>query len=109
MTMIDCGVLGRAALLGAVLGLGGCGGSFVGGDLGLAPGGCASHPQERDGWRPGCATHRNMLAMAADSKDLIRARAETPRDAMRRDAVIAAYAGKHAGAVQAVSGKEGSQ
>jgi hypothetical protein len=96
----SCSRHARAALLPVLLALGGCGGSFVGSDLGLAGAGC-THPQERDGWRPGCATHRNMAAMAADPKDLTRARAEAPSDAMRRDAVIAAYAGKRSGGGQA--------
>jgi type IV pilus biogenesis protein CpaD/CtpE len=77
----------------AALMLSGC---AVESEIGLPPRGCPDLSREVDGWRPGCATHRNMVAVAADPRDLRRARAEAPRDAMRRDAVIAAYAGKRA-------------
>jgi type IV pilus biogenesis protein CpaD/CtpE len=43
-------------------------------------------------WRPGCATRRNIAALAAHSDDLDHPRQEAPRDAMRRDAVFSRYA-----------------
>jgi hypothetical protein len=42
-------------------------------------------------WRPGCATRRNLAALAENPRDLERPRQEAPRDAMRRDAVISQY------------------
>lgn len=66
----------------------GCGRSFPARDLADAGGlHCSSDRQ----WRPGCATSRNIAAMAENADDLILARRETPRDAMRRDAVIGSY------------------
>jgi type IV pilus biogenesis protein CpaD/CtpE len=70
----------------------GCTDRFVETDVGLPQQRCAELSGSADAWRPGCATHRNMATIAADRRDLIRARAEAPRDAVRRDAVIAAYA-----------------
>lgn len=107
MTRGGCGGGTRLAMaFGLLAVLGGCGGGFVEDGASL-PGGCG-HPQRGDAWRPGCATHRNMAAMAADPDDLTRARAESPRDAMRRDAVIAAYAGKGAGGGSAPSTAAGA-
>jgi hypothetical protein len=42
-------------------------------------------------WRPGCATRRNLAALAENPRDLERPRQEAPRDAMRRDGVISQY------------------
>jgi hypothetical protein len=89
-----------AALAGMLLS--GCGGGFIESNLGPPSlQRCTELPQDADTWRPGCATHRNMAAVAADPRDLTRARAEAPRDAMRRDAVIAGYARKRSEADQA--------
>ena len=88
-------------LLGGLILLSGCGGSFVESDLGLPLHYCGGPSQDAAAWRPGCATHRNMAAIAAAPDDLIRARAEAPRDATRRDAVLAAYGRKRSGREQA--------
>lgn len=53
---------------------------------------CARHSRTAENWRPGCATRRNLAATAETPSDLYLARRETPRDAMRRDAVISGYA-----------------
>jgi len=62
-----------------------CGNGFAGETAEtLNPSGCASG-------RLGCATDQNIAALAARPSDLVRPRREQPRDAVRRDAVIAAY------------------
>jgi type IV pilus biogenesis protein CpaD/CtpE len=52
---------------------------------------CDSQSQPDSDWRPGCATRRNLAALAENPRDLERPRQEAPRDAMRRDAVISQY------------------
>jgi type IV pilus biogenesis protein CpaD/CtpE len=52
---------------------------------------CETASQPDSDWRPGCATRRNLAALAENPRDLERPRQETPRDAMRRDAVISQY------------------
>jgi len=71
----------------------------------------ACHPPEKAqdySWGLGCATQRNLAVMAANPNDLILARRATPRDAMKRDAVIGSYArngvGAGAGAKKTPSG-----
>ena len=56
-----------------------------------APLACGTAPSPDSDWRPGCATRRNLAALAEDPRDLERPRQEAPRDAMRRDAVISQY------------------
>lgn len=91
--MAKTDLFGRGALAAIMVAmLGGCGNGFVASDVTLPPRDC--RPGVTEAWRPGCATHRNMAAMAADPQDLRRARAEGPRDSMRRDAVIGGYGRK---------------
>lgn len=52
---------------------------------------CENAPSPDMDWRPGCATRRNLAALAENPRDLERPRQEAPRDAMRRDAVISQY------------------
>jgi hypothetical protein len=81
-----------AATLATLSTLAGCGGSLVSSDL-TSPDAlpCSTgHPATTD-WRPGCATRRNLVAIAENPDDLFIPRSETPRDAMRRDAVIGGY------------------
>jgi type IV pilus biogenesis protein CpaD/CtpE len=60
---------------------------------------CASTAAATDmNWRPGCATRRNLAALAETPSDLTRPRQEAPRDAVRRDAVINSYAQSRAAA-----------
>jgi hypothetical protein len=105
--VIRCAPGFSVALAGLLLS--GCGGGFVESGLGPALQRCTELPQDADTWRPGCATHRNMVAVAADPRDLTRARAEAPRDAMRRDAVIAGYARKRSEGEQAAAPRPASQ
>jgi Pilus biogenesis CpaD protein (pilus_cpaD) len=82
-----------AAAFAAMAVLAGCGGRFPDPDLLSAPAPlCSAAQQSAETWRPGCATRRNLAAIAAYPEDLYIARREGPRDAMRRDAVIAGYA-----------------
>lgn len=46
---------------------------------------------DHDRWRPGCATQRNIAALADNPADLRTPRSEAPRDSMRRDALISGY------------------
>jgi hypothetical protein len=69
-----------------------CADSFVEKDVGPAPLSCENESREAHRWRPGCATHRNIVAAMADPADLYLARRESPRDAVRRDGVISSYA-----------------
>jgi hypothetical protein len=46
---------------------------------------------DQTAWRPGCATARNVAAMADNPRDLDTPRGEAPRDSMRRDALISGY------------------
>jgi hypothetical protein len=43
-------------------------------------------------WQPGCATKRNIAALADHPGDLDTPRGEAPRDSTRRDALISGYA-----------------
>ena len=84
---------GFAAAFAAMAALAGCGGGFPDPDLLSAPAPlCSPAQQSAESWRPGCATRRNLAEIAAYPEDLYLARREGPRDAMRRDAVIAGYA-----------------
>jgi len=65
---------------------------------------CSSAQREDDPWRPGCATHRNIAAMAENPDDLYVSRRSAPRDAMRRDAVLGAYMRNRSSAPQATAG-----
>ncbi len=100
------GLLGRmsrgfvAAVGGAaLLTLAGCGSETITGDPfeEVVPS-CGPLDAPDQPWRAGCATRRNLAALAANPQDLYLARRETPRDAMRRDAVISNYAQSRAGA-----------
>jgi hypothetical protein len=83
---------GFAAALAAMAALAGCGDGFPDRDLlSAAAPLCSPAQQSAETWRPGCATRRNLAAIAAYPEDLYIARREGPRDAMRRDAVIAGY------------------
>jgi hypothetical protein len=42
-------------------------------------------------WRPGCATERNVAAVAENPKDLRVPRGEGQRDSARRDGVLSSY------------------
>ena len=80
----------RAALvLIALLPLAGCGGgTFAQDPFADAAAECGS---DRDRWRPGCATQRNIAALADNPADLRTPQSEAPRDSMRRDALISGY------------------
>ena len=52
-----------------------CADSFVEKDVGAAPLSCENKSREAHRWRPGCATHRNIVAAMADPADLYLARA----------------------------------
>ena len=95
-----------AAGLAAVLALTGCGsGSVLGEPFGEAAPSCGpGSPTLDEDWRAGCATRRNLAALAANPDDLYLARRETPRDAMRRDAVINNYAQSRANASPQAAG-----
>jgi type IV pilus biogenesis protein CpaD/CtpE len=81
------------ALLVCTIALGGCASADTEADFHhTAPHSCEAEHAAKEAWRPGCATHRNLAAMAARPDDLYLARPEAPRDAMRRDAVIGNYA-----------------
>jgi hypothetical protein len=71
---------------------GGCAGPDGEAGFSHIPPPCEAEHAAKEAWRPGCATHRNLAAMAARPDDLFVARPEAPRDAMRRDAVIGNYA-----------------
>ncbi|MGF1618982.1 MAG: CpaD family pilus assembly lipoprotein [Rhodomicrobiaceae bacterium] len=71
---------------------GGCAGTDGETEFTHIPVSCEAGRAAKEAWRPGCATHRNLTAMAARSDDLYLARPEAPRDATRRDAVIGNYA-----------------
>ena len=80
----------RAALaLIAPLLLAACGpGALTQDPFGDAAAGCGDRP---GAWRPGCATQRNIAALAEKAGDLDTPRGEAPRDSMRRDALISGY------------------
>jgi hypothetical protein len=63
---------------------------------------CETASQPDSDWRPGCATRRNLAALAENPRDLERPRQEAPRDAVRRDAVISEY-GQSRGTAPAAS------
>lgn len=51
-----------------------------------------AHQQNNQAWESfGCATQANLAAMIEDPADLLRPRAEDPRDSGRRDTVMDAY------------------
>ncbi len=81
-----------AAMLVTLSILTGCGGGLVSSDL-TSPEAlqCSVGHQAATDWRPGCATRRNLVAIAENPDDLFIPRSETPRDAMRRDVVIGGY------------------
>ncbi len=94
-----------AAGLAVVLALTGCGGgSVLGEPFGEAAPSCSRVTTLDEDWRAGCATRRNLAALAANPDDLYLARRETPRDAMRRDAVINNYAQSRANAAPQAAG-----
>ena len=77
----------RALALSGALLLTACGPEWLVGDAG---GSCTLAAAEAV-WQPGCATRHNLAALVDRPADLRRPRRETPRDASRRDTVIAAY------------------
>ena len=85
----------RAALaLIALLPLAACGpGALTPDPFGDAAAGCGDRP---GAWRPGCATRRNIAALAEKPGDLDAPRGEAPRDSMRRDALISGYISNNA-------------
>ncbi len=83
---------GLLALLILLTVPGGCAGPDGEAGFSHIPPPCEAEHAAKEAWRPGCATHRNLAAMAARPDDLYLARPEAPRDAMRRDAVIGNYA-----------------
>ena len=87
----------RVALaLALLLPLAACGAGTLSQDpFGDAGAGCGD---EHRAWRPGCATRRNIAALAEHPRDLDKPRGEGPRDSMRRDALISGYTGSSAGA-----------
>ncbi len=80
------------ALLTLLIVPGGCAGTDGEAEFSHMASSCEAEHAAKEAWRPGCATHRNLAAMAARPDDLYLARPEAPRDAMRRDAVIGNYA-----------------
>jgi hypothetical protein len=87
----------RVALaLISLLPLAACGGGTLAQDpFGDAAAECGD---DHGAWRPGCATKRNIAALAEHPGDLDTPRGEGPRDSMRRDALISGYARSSAGA-----------
>lgn len=92
-----CGRTLRVALaLVTLLPLAACGAGTLSQDpFGDAGAGCGDDHRT---WRPGCATKRNIAALAEHPRDLVKPRSEGPRDSMRRDALISGYTGSSAGA-----------
>lgn len=89
-------VLRLAPILIALMLLAGCGGGSLAQDpFGDAAALCRDEQQE---WLPGCATNRNIAAVAERPRDLDTPRAESPRDSMRRDALISGYLKSSGGA-----------
>jgi hypothetical protein len=84
----NIGYIGALALLVAAS-LGACGGDFARDPFGDAGEGCGDGSPSV--WKPGCATARNIVAQAENPADLAAPRAEGPRDAMRRDALLSGY------------------
>lgn len=83
------GALRAALALIALLPLASCGADSLARDpFGDAAAGCGGH---QGAWLPGCATKRNIAALAEHPGDLDTPRGEAPRDSMRRDAVISGY------------------
>ena len=82
--------LSRTALvLIAVAPLAACGVDTLARDpFGDAAARCGDRPRE---WLPGCATQRNLAAMADKPADLDKPRREGARDSMRRDALFSGY------------------
>jgi hypothetical protein len=88
-------VLRVALALIALLPLAACGaGSLAQDPFGDATVECGD---DYGAWRPGCATKRNIAAQAEHPADLHTPRGESPRDSMRRDALISGYTGSSAG------------
>ncbi len=87
----------RVALtLIALLPLAGCGAGTLAQDpFGDAAAECGD---DHGTWRPGCATKRNIAALAEHPGDLHTPRGEGPRNSMRRDALISGYVGSSPGA-----------
>lgn len=93
MALADHGFMRRAGgrwaipvvLAGACMLVSACGGSFMDDTPETEiPSGCSTGML-------GCVTQGNIAAMAARPSDLVKPRREQPRDAARRDAVMAAY------------------
>jgi len=78
-----------AIVLTALLPLAGCGSDTLARDpFGDAAASCGDDPRI---WLPGCATRRNIAALADNPADLDRPRREGARDSMRRDALFSGY------------------
>ena len=82
-----------ALALIALLPLAACGTDGLARDpFGDAASSCGESRAGQEAWLPGCATKRNIAALAEHPGDLDTPRGEAPRDSMRRDAVISGYA-----------------
>ena len=100
-----------ALMLIALTPLAGCSGDPLAQDpFGDAAAGCGDDPRI---WLPGCATRRNIAALADNPADLDRPRREGARDAMRRDALFSGYtrssSGEPRGATQPAQASGGNR
>ena len=100
-----------ALVLTALLPLAGCGGDPLAQDpFGDAAAECGDDPRI---WLPGCATRRNIAALADNPADLDRPRREGARDSMRRDALFSGYnrssSGDPRGAIQPAQASGGKR
>jgi Pilus biogenesis CpaD protein (pilus_cpaD) len=87
-----------APMLIVLMPLAGCGGGSLAHDpFGDAAALCQDEQQK---WLPGCATNRNIAAVAEHPRDLDTPRAESPRDSTRRDALISGYLKSSAGGAE---------
>lgn len=99
----------RALSFAVPIALAACGPNALAPDpIGKASVFCGVAREEQTVWRPGCATRGNIAALAENPDDLFLARQESPRDAMRRDAVISAYAQSRSAPSAPTAGAESS-
>jgi hypothetical protein len=84
-------ITGLALMAAAALGA--CGADFAHDPFGDGTEDCGG---SLGAWKPGYATARNLAAQAENPADLATPRAEGPRDAMRRDALLSGYVGSRA-------------
>jgi type IV pilus biogenesis protein CpaD/CtpE len=89
--------------------LSGCADKFRLGDPLTDGGAPCREAMTADGpWRAGCATRRNMAAIAEEPGDLYIPRPETPRDAMRRDSLFRNYGRAGSSSQQTAQSQVGS-